>query len=175
MFPCPEASPSPWELWAEWIRVVCPCSWFIIPKGRKAWVQKVGQPCVDADLVSRRRKTEIGPFHEMEKLELNFLSASPFFNSRKQLAQSFSATNSGPFLCLPSLFQRLIWIAVPLATTAGGDQGGSRWTSGLSPVCSSQVFSLLGKRISPPFEFISPVLFLKGFEMSDKTTNNAAR
>lgn len=31
----------------------------------------------------------------MEKLELNFLSDSPFLNSRKQLAQSFSATNSG--------------------------------------------------------------------------------
>lgn len=34
----------------------------------------------------------------MEKLELNFLSASPLLNSRKQLAQSFSATNSGLFL-----------------------------------------------------------------------------
>lgn len=155
--------------------MVCPCSWFIILKGRKAWVQKVGQFCVDADLVFRQRKTKVGPFHEMEKLEPNFLSASPFLNSGNQLAQSFSATNSCLSLCLLLLFRRLIWIAMPSATTAGGGQGSSRWTGGLSPFCSSQVFSLLGKRIPPPFEFISPVLFLKGLEMSDKTTNKAAR
>ena len=96
--------------------MVCPCSWFITPKGRKAWVQSR----VDADLVFRQRKTEIGLFHEMEKLEPNFHSASHFLNSGNQPAESISAANSCLSLCLLLLFQRLIRIAMSSATTAGG-------------------------------------------------------
>ena len=129
--------------------MVCICSWFLIPKGRNACdlgdQHQVCQSCVDADLALRPRKTEIGPFHKMEKPDLDFLSLSPFLNPRKQLAQSFSAANSCSSLRSLLLFQRLTPIAVPAAAAARMDQGRSCCADGCHPATPPRFSVCLGK------------------------------